>query len=81
MSDLRLDDCSHCACVTYLHLYTREKAIQALESGDLGCRNCLEDDDGHGSCVVLYDGDEAIWDGRCDRPSEGEEVVAVHPTD
>ena len=68
--DLRLDDCSHCACDTPLCGYTRASAIAALEAGELGCWLCMEDSDGdgHAGCVVLYDGDEVVWDGRCDRP-------------
>lgn len=66
---LHLDDCEHCACATYLHGYTKETAIQALESGELGCDNCIdqqgEDGDGHIGCVALFDGDgNVLWDGR-----------------
>ena len=68
MSDLYLDDCDHCACVTHLGGYTRESAIAQLESGELGCANCMddqgEDGDGHTTCVALFDGDEVVWDGR-----------------
>lgn len=66
MSDLRLDDCSHCACLTPLCGYTREQAIAELDDGTIGCWNCLEDEDGggHHACVALYDGDEMVWDGR-----------------
>jgi len=74
MADLRLDDCEHCACVTPLPGWTREQAIAALERGELGCWLCMEDADAraisgarHDTCVVLYDGDEAVWDGRCKR--------------
>ena len=69
MNNLRLDDCCHCACVTHLLGYTRERATQELKEGLLGCDNCIDDQeehpDGHITCVVLYDGDEAVWDGRC----------------
>lgn len=68
MSNLFLDDCDHCACVTHLSGYTRESAIAQLESGELGCANCMddqgEDGDGHTTCVALFDGDEVVWDGR-----------------
>jgi hypothetical protein len=66
---LRLDDCSHCACATHLSGFTRESAVRALEAGELGCDNCEDDEDGdgtgHTTCVVLYDEDEIVWDGRC----------------
>jgi len=71
MAGLRLDDCVHCACVTHLSGYTREQAVKELEDGSLGCWNCLDQqeegglDDGHCACVILYDGDEVVWDGRC----------------
>lgn len=69
-TQLRLDDCSHCACVTTLVGYTVERAIADLETGRLGCWNCLEDQegdeaDGHVACVVLYEGDTVLQDGRC----------------
>jgi len=78
MSNLSLDDCDHCAGVTQLSGYTRESAIAALESGELGCWICLEDEEqdsdegyangedesGHTTCGVLYDGEEIVWDGR-----------------
>ena len=63
--DLRLDDCAHCACVTVLAGYTRETAVAALERGELACGNCGDDGDGSQACVVLYDGDEAVWRGGC----------------
>ena len=67
MADLRLDDCVHCAAVTHLPApWTKEKAIAALERGELGCWNCTDaDEDGHIACVVLYENDTAVWDGRC----------------
>ena len=66
MSDLRLDDCTHCACSTELVGYTRASAIAALERGELTCENCAEDEDDsmHQCCVALFDGDEVLWDGR-----------------
>lgn len=68
MADLRLDDCDHCACVTWLPGWTREKALAALENGELGCDNCQDDEwerpEGHTRCCVLYDGNEVVWDGR-----------------
>jgi len=73
MANLRLDDCAHCAAVTHLPSppWTRESAIEALERGELGCWLCMEDAeaepeccDGHYRCVVLYDGDEVVWNGR-----------------
>lgn len=67
--DLRIDDCCHCACFTELSGYTRERAIQDLENGTLGCDNCMEDQetnpDGHTTCVVLFEDDVPVWDGRC----------------
>jgi hypothetical protein len=72
MSDLRLDDCSHCACVTHLSGYTRETAIAALERRELGCDNCMEDGDGHAQCVALFDGDSIVWDGRERAGADGE---------
>jgi hypothetical protein len=62
--NLRLDDCAHCACVTILSGYTRETAIRELQAGSLGCWNCQEAEDDHLSCVVLYDDEEVVWDGR-----------------
>lgn len=69
MSDLRLDDCSHCACTTHLFGWNLNKAVSALESGKLGCDNCCDhDEDDHIACVVLYDENDAVlWDGRCKR--------------
>ena len=78
MNNLSLDDCDHCAGVTHLSGYTRESAIAALESGELGCWICQEDEgqdpdggyadgkfeSGHTTCCVLYDGEEIVWDGR-----------------
>jgi len=64
--NLYLDDCSHCACITHLVNYTPEQAIKELEKGSLGCHNCEEDDDGHHTCVVFYEGDKVLWDGRCE---------------
>lgn len=66
---LRLDDCCHCPCVTYLSGFTVETAIAALKSGQLGCDNCRDDDaidgSGHTTCVALYnDEDKIVWDGR-----------------
>jgi len=64
--DLRLDQCSHCACTTVLVGYTRERAILELNDGTLACWNCLDqDEDDHRSCVVLFDGDEQVLDSRC----------------
>ena len=66
--DLRLDQCSHCACTTVLVGYTRERAILELNDGTLACWNCLDQQAGgdfHVSCVVLYDGDERVLDNRC----------------
>lgn len=71
MSDLRLDDCSHCACMTRLAGYSRESAIAAIEDGSLTCWNCGDqgdDSDGHERCVVLFDGDTVVRDFRCRRP-------------
>ena len=66
---LRLDDCVHCAALTTLPGWARDDAIAALERRELGCWLCMEDSpdgcDGHTTCVVLYDGDEPVWDGRC----------------
>jgi len=71
MAELILDDCSHCACQTALQGYSLERAIEELESGQLGCWNCLDqqevDADGHYACVVLYDDGKIVWDGRCDK--------------
>lgn len=57
--NLCLDDCEHCACFTELSGYTKESAIKALEDGDLGCQNCIEDQDddgdGHTKCVALFE--------------------------
>lgn len=63
---LSLDDCSHCACVTPLSGYTRESAVAALESGELGCWNCSEDTENlkHFQCVALFENGEVAWDGR-----------------
>jgi len=65
---LSLDNCDHCAAVTHLTGYTRESAIAALDSGELGCWLCEddqgEDGDGHTTCVQLLDGEEVVWDGR-----------------
>jgi len=67
VNDLRLDNCSHCACVTCLIGYSVDRAIEELESGALGCWNCEEDEEDpqHLACVVLYERDNVIWDGRC----------------
>lgn len=62
--ELALDDCSHCACTTVLAGYTRERAIQELEEGTLGCLNCMEDEDDHAQCVALFEDSEIVWDGR-----------------
>lgn len=66
---LSLDDCCHCACCTDLAGYTREQAVEELERGILGCANCLEDeaDDKHFACVILYEDDIPVWDGRCSK--------------
>jgi len=66
---LRLDDCSHCACVTHLTGYTVERAIADLETRQLGCWNCEDqggdEPDGHFRCVALRDDeDNVLWDGR-----------------
>lgn len=71
MNNLRLDDCSHCACLTSLSGYTQESAVKELESGKLGCDNCMDidpDDKDHHQCVALFDGDEVVWDGRHKTP-------------
>jgi hypothetical protein len=66
MSQLRLDDCDHCAAVTPLHGYTKEQAIEALENKELGCWLCAEEGDTeHSTCVVLYEDGVPVWDGRC----------------
>lgn len=56
---LQLDDCSHCACVTLLVRFTKETAIAALERGEIGCDNCMEDEEDttHHRCVALFDDD------------------------
>lgn len=69
---LSLDNCAHCACSTDLVGYTRESAILAIARGELGCENCLYDDDsgfndGHMACVQLLDDEEVVWDGRCQK--------------
>jgi len=68
---LKLDDCSHCACYTSLIGYSIDKAISELEEGTLGCDNCMEDDDGHHTCVALMneETDEVYWDGRHEMPA------------
>ena len=67
--NLILDDCVHCACSTELSGYTVEAAIKALFDGDLGCENCMdeqeENPDGHTACVDLYCDGVVVWDGRC----------------
>lgn len=64
---LRLDDCSHCACVTPLVGYSIESAIEALQTGELGCWNCQDaGEDDHVACVALFDdADKILFDGRC----------------
>ena len=67
---LSLDDCSHCACSTELIGFkSAADAIEALERGETGCDNCMEDQDehpdGHTRCVALFDADgNVLWDGR-----------------
>lgn len=59
---LRLDNCLHCDAITYLNGHTRERAIEELENGELGCWLCQEDGDA-GKEVWLYDDDEVLWKG------------------
>jgi hypothetical protein len=71
---LSLDDCQHCACSTELSGYTKESALKALTEGSLGCENCLDDlaseglpNDGHTTCVSLYEGETLLHRNPCPR--------------
>lgn len=66
---LIIDNCKHCAAVTYTSCQKLTDLLIEIDKGEIGCWLCMEDGEHHTE-FDIYEGDKKIWCGHKQKCSD-----------